>query len=581
MSSRTTISHEPVDDVPVIVEWLLNMHVDKLIDKVLPNSHGNWKGLTYGQVIVIWLVFILSQADHRMCAVEEWVSDRVTVLRRCTDWEVTPGDLTDDRLEIVLDLMGDEQTHHWETLDEELGKHVIQAYRLPTKVGRIDTTTFSLHHGEKDLSGEKYQLLKFGKSKDRRPDLRQFLQALGTLDPAGIPLVSATLRGSQNDSPIYLPLWRRMVATIGHSDFLLVGDSKLSSLGNRVQLHLENGFYLTPLAMTGHWPDLLRQWVLNPPFEVQDIYLPDLDQEGPAYRGFVMELGTLAQHPQTGKMVGWMEQIFVVCSTRTARRQIHGLHARLRRAEKALDKLIKRPGSDAKELRQRAEAILTKNKVQNYLQVTVREHVTREERLKGAGRPGPNRPKQIVETCTLRLTAVRQMDAIKQAEKLAGWRLYVTNVMPQAMSLEQSIDYYRDEWQPERGFHRWKRGGLPALPIYLKYESRIRGLMALLAVGLRVLTLVEFVVRRELDQRQTKVAGLYEGNPKRATDRPTTERLFRAFNGIALYRSRTDGQVSCQLSSLSDLQEQILNLMSLPVDLFARLVPTAEFADTS
>ena len=36
MLPKTTISHEPVDDVPVIVKWLLNMHVDKLIDKILP-----------------------------------------------------------------------------------------------------------------------------------------------------------------------------------------------------------------------------------------------------------------------------------------------------------------------------------------------------------------------------------------------------------------------------------------------------------------------------------------------------------------------------------------------------------------
>ena len=42
MSPKTTISHEPVDDMPVIVEWLLNMHVDKLIDKILPKPHGKW-----------------------------------------------------------------------------------------------------------------------------------------------------------------------------------------------------------------------------------------------------------------------------------------------------------------------------------------------------------------------------------------------------------------------------------------------------------------------------------------------------------------------------------------------------------
>jgi transposase len=581
MSSETNISHEPVDDVPVIIAWLLGMHVDKLIDQILPEPHGNWQGLSYGQVTVIWLSFILSQADHRMCPVEEWVRDRAVNLRRCTEWEVRPSDLTDDRLEIVLDRLGDEQARAGERLDEELGKHVLQAYHLPTKIGRIDTTTFSVCHGETDPNGEKYQLLKFGKSKDRRPDLRQFVQALGTLDPAGIPLVSAMLRGSQNDSPVYLPLWRRMVEIVGHTQFLLVGDSKLSSLGNRVQLHLENGWYLSPLAMTGRWPGILREWVLDPPFEVQDIYLPDQDQtQGPAYRGFVMELGTLAKHPQTGERVGWMEQVFVVCNTRTARRQIHELHTRLRRAEQALDKLIRRPGSEADKLRQRAQAVLVKYKVQDYLQVSVQEHITYEERWQGAGRPGPNRSRQMVAACTLRLTATRQMEAIKQAERLAGWRLYVSNVAPQAMSLQQSIDYYRDEWQPERGFHRWKRGGLPALPIYLKYESRIRGLMVLLSIGLRVLTLVEFVVRRQLDRLQTQVAGLYEGNPKRATDRPTTERLFRAFKGIVLYRSQTGAHVSYQLTPLSDLQKQILDLMLLPADLYSRLLSDIKFVDT-
>jgi transposase len=276
-----------------------------------------------------------------------------------------------------------------------------------------------------------------------------------------------------------------------------------------------------------------------------------------------------------------MEQIFVACNTRAARRQVHELQARLRQAEQALDKLIRRPGADADELKKRAQAILAKYKVQDYLQVTVRERITYEGRWQGPGRPGPNRSKQPVETHTLGLTATRRMQAIEQAEALAGWRLYVTNVAPEAMSLEESIDYYRGEWQPERGFHRWKRGGLPALPIYLKYESRIRGLMALLSIGLRVLTLVEFVVRRELDQRQAKLAGLYEGNPKRATHRPTTERLFRAFKGIVLYRSQTAEQVYYQLAPLSDLQKYILDLMSLPVNLYTQLTPAVKFVDTS
>ena len=97
--------------------------------------------------------------------------------------------------------------------------------------------------------------------------------------------------------------------------------------------------------------------------------------------------------------------------------------------------------------------------------------------------------------------------------------------------------------------------------------------MALLSIGLRVLTLVEFVVRRELDQQHARIAGLYEGNPRRATDRPTTERLLRAFDGIVLYRSEAGGRVTHQITPLSDLQKRILDLMSLPTDLYARLAP--------
>jgi transposase len=574
--AETIITHEPVDDVPVVIAWLLNMQVAILVDAVLPPPHGNWQGLSYGQVTVIWLTHMLTQCDHRLCPVQEWVADRLTVLRRCTGWPVSAQDLTDDRLETVLDLLGDERSRPWEALDWAMGRYLVQAYRLPTDTARIDTSTFSVHHGERDPDGQVYSLLRFGKSKDQRPDLRQFVEALGTLDPAGVPLVSLMLRGNQNDSPVYLPVWRQMVEIIGRPDFLLVGDCKLSSLDNRAHLQLAGGLYLSPLAMTGSWPGVLRAWVLDPPVAVEEVALPDQEPgEAPAYRGFVMALGTLGQDPRTQAPIGWMEQVFVVCNTRTATSEIEALYRRLDRAEKALAGLARRPGSDRASLQQRVAAVLDHERVTDYLQVEVEDQVTYQERLIGRGRGGPNHQRQTVENHHLVLTVTRQATAIEQAERLAGWRLYVSNTTPERMSLAQSIDYYRGQWQ------RWKRGELPALPVYLKYEARIRGLMVLLSIGLRVLTLVEFVVRRELADSQEKLPGLYEGNRKRATDRPTTERLLRAFEGIVLYCVPTGDQVSYQLTPLADLHKRILHLMSLPANLYARLVPGAEFETTS
>ena len=81
MPADVVVTHEPVDDVPVIIGWLLAMRVDTLIDALLPRPHGSWQGLSYGQVVVIWLTYILTEYDYRMSPVEEWVERRSVV--RC------------------------------------------------------------------------------------------------------------------------------------------------------------------------------------------------------------------------------------------------------------------------------------------------------------------------------------------------------------------------------------------------------------------------------------------------------------------------------------------------------------------
>ena len=65
-------------------------------------------------------------------------------------------------------------------------------------------------------------------------------------------------------------------------------------------------------------------------------------------------------------------------------------------------------------------------------------------------------------------------------------------------------------------------------------DDHATGRMRLWSIALRVLTLVECVGRRQLAAEGTKLAGLYAGNPKRETARPTAERLLEAFEDITL-----------------------------------------------
>jgi len=183
-------------------------------------------------------------------------------------------DFTDDRLADLLYALGSASPEVREAIETDLGQQVVRAYRLPTEVGRADTTSVSVYHDRAEADDG---LLRFGKSKDHRPDLRHAsrVQALGTLDPAGIPLVSETLKGNAGDPPMYLPVWRRMVRVIGHPDWLFVGDSKLHSAQNIAEIHRAGGYLLTPLQMTGHMPEHFEAWLGQQPKRLTPITLPD------------------------------------------------------------------------------------------------------------------------------------------------------------------------------------------------------------------------------------------------------------------------------------------------------------------
>lgn len=105
----------------------------------------------------------------------------------------------------------------------------------------------------------------------------------------------------------------------------------------------------------------------------------------------------------------------------------------------------------------------------------------------------------------------------------------------------------------------------------LRSDQRIRGLLGLLVIALRALTLLEFVVRRQLGQQPEPLQGLYAGNPQRSTTRPTAERLLKALDDITLYQL-TDGRSTGYITTpLSALQRRILALVGIPESIYTSL----------
>lgn len=166
----------------------------------------------------------------------------------------------------------------------------------------------------------------------------------------------------------------------------------------------------------------------------------------------------------------------------------------------------------------------------------------------------------------------RNETAIERTVAGFGWRVYGTNHAKEHLLLTKAVLAYRHEYLVERGFARLKGRSLSLTPMYLQDDQRVTGLIRLLSIGLRMLTLLEFVVQRRLAESHEKLAGLYAGNPKRTTATPRAETLLEAFKPIYLTAVTIGEQIHLHVTPLSDLQQRILSLLGFSPDIYTRLV---------
>jgi transposase len=222
--------------------------------------------------------------------------------------------------------------------------------------------------------------------------------------------------------------------------------------------------------------------------------------------------------------------------------------------------------TDETELQTAVEQLVKHYQVPGLLTLTYHQDThTRHVRAYGA-RPACTRVEQGV-----RVLAVRNERVMQETIRSLGWRVYATNQAAEHLSLEHAVLAYRAEYLVEQAIGRLKGKALSVTPLYLETDHRILGLVRLLMIALRVLTLLEFSARRHLQQAEEKLAGIYPGNPKRATARPTTEMLLQAFTGVTLTLLTEAHGVRAHVTPLSAVQQRIVQLLGFAPDLYLRL----------
>jgi transposase len=569
--SEISVQTERVDDIPLLIKQQQEMGIAEVIDQVV-SRHGNRNGLSLGWMMVGWLAYILSQSDHRLSYVEGWAAERLATLNGTMPGPVAAKDFSDDRLGDALGQLSEDEV--WRQIEVELNQRVIRVYGLPTETIRVDSTTVAMYHAEEDS-----ELIAYGPSKDHRPDLAQVKVLLNTLDPMALPLVTLVVSGNQADDGLYVPAIQKARGSLLTKGLLYVGDSKMESLETRAFLVQGGDSYLVPLSRKGAQGTLLDEQVahvLATEPDLVTVYAGHGDEKNLIARGWetVRDQEAILQEAILQEArVQWQERLLLIYSPALARSQKGGLRQRLRNAERKLARLTPQPGRGKRQHRKLAPLqtevakILKKHRVADFLHVDY--HKQEDQRMI---RSYNNRPARTETSVRYQLVVSRKEAAIETVQGTMGWRLYATNAPQERLSMADAVRTYRSNVPTiERLFSRLNGHPLGLRPLYVHREDHITGLVRLLSLALRLLTLIEFIAQQSLRGAQDRLQGLYPGNPTRATDRPTTERLLQAFKGIDLTIVEMPDQSIRHVTPLSELHDRILLLLRFPTTIYSDL----------
>lgn len=551
---------ESLDDLPFIGCQFAKCGLSNQLDQHFPD-HGHWLGISGGQVAVGWLLYILSEADHRLSHVEDWASSRLQTLGAVLgEGKIRSIDFSDDRLGRLLDRYSEDEA--WDSFEQTLGSHLLQVYEITPQVEgqlsdyqvvRTDSFNAPQFRGVTELFTHGY-------SKQRRSDQPFCKVMISTLDSLTLPLAIEIVKGGGPDVEHYMTNIKRVQNILPQRGNLYVGDSQLGSMGNRLAIHSSGDYYLMPLnrkqCVSAELYGYLEQ-IEGPVNELPGIFTANDDKRQAAYFKEVSIL-LKPQSDTAANNTEWTERRILVYSPKYAEGLLRSFSNRLDEAQQAIQNLMiskkgRKVPKTLEDLHIRKDRIIQQYELEGCFEITCDQTVEYIKVQRHKDRAAETR-----EHVTIHLQIKRNDAFIEKHKQRLGWQVYGTNVPESLIETATLVKCYRDEYRIEHLFDDLINRNTGLLPLFLKKENRIKGLIRLLSVAIRFTALIQYQVRRHLEKNSESINGIYPGNKGRSTTVPTTSMILRAFRGVAIAWMEINNTKFIQMTPLTTIQEKLL-----------------------
>ncbi|MFW6017048.1 MAG: IS1634 family transposase [bacterium] len=551
----SNIITERVGSMPIIVDFLNKINLIKTIDTLLPPLRSNNTRLSHGKTCFVMILFLLCR-PHIYYRVEEWVTNNLYLKTLFPN--IKPEHFNDDRIGDTFNALHQVGIRN---LFSHQSLNIIKEFELSTEQVHCDFTNFTVHGQYNRETQMDTITINYGYSKAGKKNKKQFAQEVAVTSDGGVPILSQSLDGNTADVTRYIPVWRDIKNLMGSSDFLTVGDCKLSSEENLLTIAKEEGYFLAPLAMYSTLHEELEKHVLIENKKPVKLSQRKKGDKTITYWGFHIPATIIDE--DTGKQYNY-RKIFVKSSQlkedksktidrhlATAIEEIELINSRLNRFKNL---------NTVEKITNKIDSVLKTNEVESLLKYQVNENTTTIKKQVGKGRPGPNTVYKDNEIKEHSLEYNIDKTAIKNKKELSGYFVLATNKPTEELSMKQALSSYKQEWKVEKVFARLK-GPLQVVPTFLQLPEHIEALMFLLMTCAQIFTLMDREAENTLAKNNEKLAGLFPNKIK--TPRPKAEMMLDVFRNIALVFRVDNDNVDIDISALNELQGKIIKITNV------------------
>jgi transposase len=540
----------PVQHLPIIKAYADQLGLVSLINHYVPTEMDVDAG-----TVVLGLVLDTLSGRSPLYRLEEFFAHHDTEL--LLGKALPPQAFTDDTVGRVLDRLYDFGTMR---LFTDCAVRAVTRFDLERRYVHFDTTSRSVwgDYQFAETQDLPFQMT-YGYSKDKRPDLKQFVLSTLCVDRA-VPIWGKPEDGNASDKTLNTTLLSEITQRLASygvqpGAYIYIADAALVTADNLAALR--DTFFITRLPATySECGRVIAEAVAHNHWE---------------------EVGVLAQTPPTKHRPGTFYKVaegevtlygktyravVVHSSSQDQRRQQH-LQRDIQASYATLEANVREAIHQEYFCHADAEAAAAKLRALQSAYHGVQVDV--EERPQyGPGRPSRTQPRRVKAwRYGLQVTLHERSEVIARKTQETGCFVLLTNVPTvgeMAHTARNVLRAYKEQHGIEQNFG-FLKDPLIVNSLFLKKPERIEALGLVLLLALLLWRLVERTLRVHVETTETPLTGW----DKKATQQPTAFMMMTKFAAVIVIKVESQRQLARPLSTV---QQQYLRALGVPATYF-------------